>query len=174
LADKLVQLESVAGRFESVALGGKARLINDAYNANPSSMNASLQAFLNPNETKMAQILVLGTMQELGDFERDYHEALLTWLVQQVDVSALAGVVFIGKEAPNYEPFIRQTLTANALALFPVLIAETVDGATHQLPQWIANLSLPSTQPTEWLLKGSRSHGLERLVPVLQTVYTSN
>jgi UDP-N-acetylmuramoyl-tripeptide--D-alanyl-D-alanine ligase len=173
LAEKLAQFESIAGRFESVALGGKARLINDAYNANPSSMNASLQAFLKSNETAVAQILVLGTMQELGEFERDYHEALLAWLVQQASVSALAGVVFVGKEAPSYEPFIHQALNANALADFPVLIAETVDGATHQLPQWIANLSLPSTQPTEWLLKGSRSHGLERLVPVLQTVYTN-
>jgi UDP-N-acetylmuramoyl-tripeptide--D-alanyl-D-alanine ligase len=174
LADKLVQLESVAGRFESVALGGKARLINDAYNANPSSMNASLQAFLKPSETVMAQILVLGTMQELGEFERDYHEALLTWLVQQAGVTALAGVVFIGKEAPSYEAFLRKTLDDSDLTLFPVLIAETVDGASQQLPQWITNLSLSSTQPIEWLLKGSRSHGLERLVSVLQTVYTSN
>lgn len=171
LAEKLAQFESIAGRFESVALGGKARLINDAYNANPSSMNASLQAFLKPSETAVAQILVLGTMQELGEFEREYHEALLVWLVQQAGISALVGVVFVGKEAPSYELFIHQALTANDLANFPVLIAETVDVATHQLPQWITDLSLPSTQPVEWLLKGSRSHRLERLAPILQTVY---
>jgi UDP-N-acetylmuramoyl-tripeptide--D-alanyl-D-alanine ligase len=173
LAEKLNQFEPVSGRFESVALGGRALLINDAYNANPSSMKASLQAFFKPKVATISQFLVIGTMQELGEFERDYHEALLTWLVQQAVISALRGVVFVGKEAPSYEPFIRQALMVNGLADFPMLIAETVDFATECLPAWVSSLSLPSTQPTEWLLKGSRSHELERLVPILQTVYTN-
>jgi UDP-N-acetylmuramoyl-tripeptide--D-alanyl-D-alanine ligase len=47
------------------------RLINDAYNANPSSMAASLTSlFMSPSRTKVA---VLGDMLELGEASVDSH-----------------------------------------------------------------------------------------------------
>lgn len=172
LADQLSQFQSVAGRFESVALGGNAVLINDAYNANPSSMRASLQAFLKPASASVSQLLIVGTMQELGEFEQGYHQELLAWLVQQAKESALRGLVFVGHEVAGYEVFLRQLLKETGVEnTFSVLTAETVEAVAEALPAWIVSFRQPAEQSVEWLLKGSRSHGLERLVPVLKTVY---
>ena len=54
---------------------GKNRLIMDAYNANPTSMEAALHNF---NEMQHAsKVLVLGKMMELGPTEREEHQKLV-------------------------------------------------------------------------------------------------
>lgn len=50
---------------------------NDAYNANPSSMNASI-SLLSSSKFPGRLFLLLGGMRELGEFSRKAHEELLT------------------------------------------------------------------------------------------------
>ncbi len=54
---------------------GSNSLYLDAYNANPSSMAASLQNFMNLKTTKKKAV-ILGDMYELGEYTRQEHEAV--------------------------------------------------------------------------------------------------
>jgi UDP-N-acetylmuramoyl-tripeptide--D-alanyl-D-alanine ligase len=66
-------------RFEIIEAGG-CRIINDSYNANPTSMEASLREFV-----KIAQggrkVAVLGDMFELGKFADQAHEDIVSLAV---------------------------------------------------------------------------------------------
>lgn len=67
-------------------------LILDAYNANPTSMRASLESFARmPSEKKLA---VLGDMLELGDYALEEHQAIID-LVGELQLS---DVIFIGPQ----------------------------------------------------------------------------
>jgi UDP-N-acetylmuramoyl-tripeptide--D-alanyl-D-alanine ligase len=57
-------------------------LINDAYNANPSSVQASVASFCESYATR-PRWLVLGDMRELGAIARDEHRAMGAWLAKQ-------------------------------------------------------------------------------------------
>lgn len=81
-------------RMDLVALPSGARLINDAYNANPTSMAAALRA-LAALPCTGRRVAVLGAMAELGDTSDEDHRA----------VGRLArelGVEVIAVDAPGY------------------------------------------------------------------------
>jgi UDP-N-acetylmuramoyl-tripeptide--D-alanyl-D-alanine ligase len=65
------------GRFEIVKLKDGNIVINDAYNANPASMDMSLRTFstLYPQE-EYYRIVVLGDMKELGDVASEKHKVI--------------------------------------------------------------------------------------------------
>lgn len=65
------------GRFEIVKLNDEDIIINDAYNANPASMDMSLRTFaiLYPKDVYY-RIAVLGDMKELGDVSSEKHMEL--------------------------------------------------------------------------------------------------
>jgi UDP-N-acetylmuramoyl-tripeptide--D-alanyl-D-alanine ligase len=54
-------------------------IVNDAYNANPSSMRASIESFLRSYPDR-SRWLVLGDMRELGPISRQEHEDLGRWI----------------------------------------------------------------------------------------------
>lgn len=58
---------------------GRTRLIMDAYNANPTSMRASIQSMIDQSDNRK-KILVLGDMLELGSDELDYHRGMLEFV----------------------------------------------------------------------------------------------
>ncbi|MEW6377278.1 MAG: UDP-N-acetylmuramoyl-tripeptide--D-alanyl-D-alanine ligase [Thermodesulfobacteriota bacterium] len=62
-------------RMEVVGLEGGKTLINDAYNANPRSMELALET-LAEMKRKGRAIAVLGDMLELGDFTEEAHQQL--------------------------------------------------------------------------------------------------
>lgn len=66
-----------SGRFEVERFGKDVFLVNDAYNANPSSMNMSLDTFetMYPKE-QYYRIAVLGDMKELGKVSERMHKEL--------------------------------------------------------------------------------------------------
>ena len=73
----LADLGGLAGRgarFSVEVKGGRALVIDEAYNANPASMRVTLAVL--GEETATRKIAVLGEMRELGDKSDDYHAAL--------------------------------------------------------------------------------------------------
>ncbi len=70
IKEGLEQLKPVAGRLQTLALKENAQIVNDAYNANPNSLRAGIDAF---NEGE--RWLVLGDMRELGKDEVAIHQA---------------------------------------------------------------------------------------------------
>jgi len=73
----LADLGGLAGRgarFSVEVKGGRALVIDEAYNANPASMRVTLAVL--GEEAAMRKIAVLGEMRELGDKSDDYHAAL--------------------------------------------------------------------------------------------------
>jgi UDP-N-acetylmuramoyl-tripeptide--D-alanyl-D-alanine ligase len=130
-------------------------VINDAYNANPSSMRAALQAFLESPENGLKRILVLGAMNELGEFSQSYHEELGRWLAAQTGIEAL---YLVGEEAQ----WVQATCTGGR---FPVYQAATAQEAATQLAG-----SGQSLENHLLFLKGSRSFQLEAIPEALSTV----
>lgn len=73
----LADLGGLAGRGARLWVevkGGRALVIDEAYNANPASMRVTLAVL--GEETAARKIAVLGEMRELGDRSDDYHAAL--------------------------------------------------------------------------------------------------
>ena len=146
-----------AGRFEAIELGGGHCLINDAYNANPASMQASLTALFQSALLKqgMKRFLVLGSMQELGEHSVSYHHALLEQ-IKAFPAEEIEGVALIGN--------VFQSLPSDALesTAFPIHYFEDVQAFEQILPTFVGR------NPVQWFLKGSRSHALETCIPTLQ------
>ena len=57
---------------------GNIKIILDAYNANPTSMQASIKSFLANNENN--NYLILGDMLELGEYSKDEHLTIINIL----------------------------------------------------------------------------------------------
>lgn len=151
------------GRWHLVMLSEARQLmaLNDAYNANPASMKAALQAFLNPDAMvpPSKKILVLGAFNELGEHSVAYHKALGLWLAEQPE-GQIAAVAFVGDEA---EPAYKALKEAKP-ALPCCWVAQVA--AVPEALQALNFTPWPLSQSTLFL-KGSRSHGLETLLPLL-------
>lgn len=73
------------------------RLILDAYNANPTSMLASLQNFAKINHPE--KVAILGDMLELGEYSDEEHQKIADFLeTQNLDVIYLVGPRFCAVE----------------------------------------------------------------------------
>lgn len=65
-------------------------ICNDAYNANPTSMEASIMSF---KQFENKSILILGQMNELGDYSREEHKAIVLLMNEHP-----ADVMYVGDE----------------------------------------------------------------------------
>jgi UDP-N-acetylmuramoyl-tripeptide--D-alanyl-D-alanine ligase len=74
--------QPVAMRMQAVSHPSGALLINDAYNANPSSVRVSIMSF-SQGYIGRPKWLVLGDMRELGGEAASEHQALGVWLADQ-------------------------------------------------------------------------------------------
>ncbi|MBQ3710688.1 MAG: UDP-N-acetylmuramoyl-tripeptide--D-alanyl-D-alanine ligase [Bacteroidales bacterium] len=127
----------------SQVITGKNRIIMDAYNANPTSMNASVRNFSNICGDKALPIL--GDMRELGEASEQEHRTILDLLktlgFRQV---YLVGPCFSQyNDNPDYLTFA----TVNDLVAY--LEQHPVEGRTI-------------------LVKGSHSIQLEKVLPLIQ------
>ncbi len=90
----LAELGGLPGRgarFVAPVDGGEALVIDESYNANPSSMRATLAVLA--AETASRKIAVLGEMRELGDKSDAYHADLAEPLL----ASGAEAVLLVGK-----------------------------------------------------------------------------
>jgi len=72
-----------------------ANIVLDCYNANPSSMSASLESFFRSTDSPRA--VVLGDMLELGKYSEQEHQKIVEYVSQQnLDI-----IVFIGENFKN-------------------------------------------------------------------------
>jgi UDP-N-acetylmuramoyl-tripeptide--D-alanyl-D-alanine ligase len=157
VADALASFASQSGRFERVDLGNGNTLINDAYNANPTSMKASLDAFFASTlEPHQARVLILGSMKELGDASTAYHAELVERVKAYKDVGA---VVFIGEEWQGLALPDTSLVYGDTEGFLQALQAS-------QVP--VLN-ALDTKESIAYFLKGSRFHALERLIPPLES-----
>ncbi len=146
----LADMDGLSGRGERLTIdvtGGEALLIDESYNANPASMEATLQV-LGEEKVEGRRIAVLGAMRELGPDSDEFHAALAAPILEAgVDLAILVG--------PEME--------ALATALGPGLErAHVPDAATA------AGLLRDRIGPGDAVLvKGSNSVGLSALVDAL-------
>ena len=139
----LAAMKSVAGRLElKPALNG-AFLVDDSYNANPSSLKAGLDAFRTFGGVRW---LVLGEMRELGDSADELHAEVGRYAKQ----AGIARLFAVGERSRfAVEAFGRGAQWFGSL---DALIAE----ASKSLTTGVAVL-----------IKGSRANRLERVAAAL-------
>lgn len=122
----------------------KNDLIIDAYNANPTSMKASLEFFTNV-PTTLPKMVILGEMKELGTLALEEHQRLISFL--------------------EAHPFERVILVGKMFKDLPVSeLGYPVHEDVESLIEYLKN------DPVEnyyILLKGSHSVGLEKAISFL-------
>lgn len=133
-------------RQELLPHSSGAKLVMDAYNANPASMRASLEAFVEEFKSR-AKTLVLGDMKELGPDSPRFHRELGEWLAA-LDLKA---VYLVGPEMRA-----AQAALLAAKPRFPVSHAPAAKDFAPALKGMLAERDAV-------LFKGSRAMRLEDL-----------
>ncbi len=90
-AEILRNYQAMDGRGRIVFLSRERFLIDDAYNANPMSMRASLETFAEIDAP--AKLAILGEMREMGEEAAKYH-AELGNLIREIDHVILVGKIW--------------------------------------------------------------------------------
>lgn len=90
-----VEVEPDEMRLRPVRLDG-ITVYNDAYNANPESMAASIETFLELTCQENHRVIVLGDMLELGEHGPDLHRQVGRLLVEADRQQRIDHVVFVG------------------------------------------------------------------------------
>ncbi len=117
---------------------GTNTLVLDAYNANPSSMKAALNAFFEAQKDN--RVLILGDMLELGDYALEEHQKIVELISsKKTDAVILVGSIF------------KQTSTSSKIITF----ANTEDTIHYLEKKCFRNKTI--------FIKGSRGIALEVL-----------
>jgi UDP-N-acetylmuramoyl-tripeptide--D-alanyl-D-alanine ligase len=141
-----------AWRMETFTGAGGVRVINDAYNANPTSMAAALKAARwIARDGRLAA--VLGTMRELGHLSEREHERVGE-LVARLGIERL---ITVGDEA---EPILRAAIREGVEPENAVAYA-TGEDALEDVRAW-------AHEGDVVLFKGSRAVGLEKLAEAMR------
>jgi UDP-N-acetylmuramoyl-tripeptide--D-alanyl-D-alanine ligase len=153
ICDALASCSRPEMRMQLLRINGMT-ILNDAYNANPASMQAALQA-LAEAEVPGRRLAILGEMRELGTASRGLHEELGRMAAN----SGLAGLVCVGGHAKAL---------ADA-AIVGGMAADAVHFVTDA--ETAARMSLQLVQSGDTvLLKGSRGVKLELVANALMGI----
>ena len=142
IAQGLKALAPIKGRSVIKTLRGHRQVIDDSYNANPQSIKAAIDSLAHFTGRK---VLVLGDMGELGAWSEAGHREVGEYAKGRVDAFYAVGEQMRFAAAaygPSAQHFITQAALATALA-------------DEQDPQ------------TTFLIKGSRSAAMDKIVEVL-------
>ncbi len=151
IAQALAGFKSPKMRMQA-AVVGSIYLINDAYNANPTSMKAAMDA-LDVLPRPGRRVLILGDMRELGDQTTRCHQRV----GREAGASSAHVIVTVGAMARvTADGATSSAGTSKRIYPFP-----TIEALADKLPDLI--------EPGDnVLLKASRGARLERLVPVIE------
>jgi UDP-N-acetylmuramoyl-tripeptide--D-alanyl-D-alanine ligase len=139
-------------RMEVISLPGGKTVINDAYNANPSSMEFALET-LAEVKGKGRTIAVLGDMLELGNFTKEAHQRI----GQKVSQLSIDFLIALGEEAP----VVVESATRYGFPRERAHVVESHFEALSFLRQIVQN--------GDWILvKGSRKMAMEKIVDGLR------
>ena len=138
-------------RMEICPLGEGMTLINDAYNANPASMEAALET-LAEVKGKGRALAVLGDMLELGDFTEEAHRRL----GERIGELSIDQLIFLGEEASRVVESALRKGMAPERAKVVKNHSEAISFLSHTIREgdWI-------------LVKGSRRMGMEKIAEAL-------
>jgi UDP-N-acetylmuramoyl-tripeptide--D-alanyl-D-alanine ligase len=151
IARGLAGVKPVGRRLRLEPLPSGVRLLDDCYNANPTSMSAALATLAGlAAGPGLRPVAVLGDMLELGGFEVEAHRAL----GEEASRAGLAALAAFGPRA-------RATAEAARAAGLEAFHTEDVDA----LVRWARATVAPGDV---LLVKGSRGMKLERLVEALR------
>jgi UDP-N-acetylmuramoyl-tripeptide--D-alanyl-D-alanine ligase len=139
-------------RMEIIHLARGATLINDAYNANPRSMEVALETLAEVKGRGRA-IAVLGDMMELGDFTEEAHQSL----GRKAGDLSIDLLFVLGEQAPIVVEFaLRHGFESTR--------AKVVESHSEAIA-----LLKERMQEGDWILvKGSRRMAMERIVESLR------
>jgi len=139
MSNALHQFTPESNRSQIASIGSNQFLM-DAYNANPSSMRASVESFYRM-QTDLPKLLILGDMLELGEYSEKEHYDMAHW------VSGLTSIqsILVGK---NFQE------PAQTLGISHFLNVE-------ELKDWWKTTSINNHFI---LLKGSRGIALEKML----------
>lgn len=144
------------GRMQRIEYAGGVVVIHDAYNANPSSMRAALDAFLAEGSGPGGRVAVLGDMLELGAGEAQAHAEAIT---QALTVAGR--VVLIGLRMARawgaLAPELREGSPAEV-----VVLGDAEDAG------WPTQAAAGVRPGDAVLLKASRGMRLERVLPAIE------
>ncbi|MGB1868770.1 MAG: UDP-N-acetylmuramoyl-tripeptide--D-alanyl-D-alanine ligase [Porticoccaceae bacterium] len=149
IAAGLAQVSPISGRLEIKPLANNSAVIDDSYNASPSSFRAAIDVLANRAGRK---IVVMGDMGELGDDSVNMH----------------AGVGSYALEAGIDALYAVGELSASACAAFGGNHFQSKDLLVEALEQELARANA-GRLPLTFLVKGSRSAGMENIVEHLIT-----
>jgi UDP-N-acetylmuramyl pentapeptide synthase len=135
---------------------GRWRFLNDAYNANPTSVRASYQTFVEATGTG-PRVAVIGEMKELGAEATKLHGDLARSLAGQGGVDLL---VFVGPFAKTMFDFADEVQGEAELWSFDT-IEDVATALNHKY--------VDTTSQVMLFLKASRGARLERLMDALAT-----
>ncbi|MUV36222.1 UDP-N-acetylmuramoyl-tripeptide--D-alanyl-D-alanine ligase [Lentibacillus sp. JNUCC-1] len=99
----LKSLEWTAMRFELLKGQGDVSVINDAYNASPTSMKAAIEV-VNDMKGFASKVLVLGDMFELGEDSKAMHRSV----TDAIDPTQISAVFTLGEDAKEIIEDIQQ------------------------------------------------------------------
>jgi len=142
IVDSLSSFIPGSNRSETILFKG-CRIIKDAYNANPTSMELALRAFAQRFPTGW---IILGDMKELGEESVNAHQQMIS-IISEL---GFQHVVLVGKTF--------KSALKNHHGLFQTLV--TADHIEEVKATW----DWEKCQGQTLLLKGSRSMYLERLL----------
>jgi UDP-N-acetylmuramoyl-tripeptide--D-alanyl-D-alanine ligase len=147
IREALEKFQPVSMRMEIVPLQGGRTLINDAYNANPRSMELALKT-LAEVKGKGRALAALGDMLELGDFSEEAHQQL----GRQVKELSIDLLLVLGEKA--------SVVVASAIRHgMPAERAKIVESHSEAI-----SLLRQGAQEGDWILvKGSRRMAMEKI-----------
>ena len=148
IAEGLAAADLTAMRMQVFSSASGVTVVNDAYNANPSSMRAAIET-LAEMRTDGRRIAVLGDMAELGSLTELAHFRI----GEQVSRLGISELVTVGPRARR----IAEGATAEGMAVGDVKSFETADDAAHAVLSAVGSGDIV-------LVKASRVMGLETIV----------
>lgn len=153
IADGLSKVRLPPMRMQRVEVGG-VTVINDAYNANPSSMSVALEVLDQLSEPRR-KVLIVGDMRELGRQTGRCHQAL----GRQAGRCTAQLIIAVGA----YARVVADSAVAIASTTKRIYSYPSLESAAEKIPQLV--------QPGDIvLLKASRAMRLERLLDPLGQV----